>query len=90
MPNEKYANYEENDRQYERNSTSRQRNTRKSNYSKNGNSSSIPKQRPRPFQVHDNERYYNHVFSLKPQRSLAKNIYSNEYFQPDSLDRAEI
>lgn len=46
--------------------------------------------RPKPFQVHDNERYYNHVFSLKPQRSLTKNIYCNDYFQPDSLDRAEI
>lgn len=49
----------------------------------------MPKQRPRPFQVHDNERYFNHVFSLKPQRSL-KNIYSNEYYQPNSIDRAEI
>lgn len=89
MPNEKYSDIEEfNDRQYER---SKLRNSRKTSYSKNGNSStSMPKERPRPFQVHDNERYYNHVFSLKPQRSLAKNIYSNDCFQPNSLERAEI
>lgn len=48
--------------------------------------------RPKPFQVHDNERYYNHVFALKPQnqRSFQRNIYSNDYFQPDSLERAEL
>lgn len=88
MPNDKYSDIDDNDRQYDR---ARQRNSRKTNYNKNANTSNTnSKQRPRPFQVHDNERYYNHVFSLKPQRSLAKNIYSNEYFQPNSLDRAEI
>lgn len=80
MPNEKYSEIEE--RPFEN------KNTRK--FYKNSSSMPLPKQRPRPFQVHDNERYYNHVFSLKPQRSLAKNIYSNEYYQPNSFDRAEI
>lgn len=61
---------------------------KRKSYVKNG--SSMPKERPRPFQVHDNERYYNHIFSLRPQRSLAKNIYNKDYFQPNSLERAEI
>lgn len=77
FPDDKYS-----ERHYETH------NQKRKSYIKNG--SSVPKERPRPFQVHDNERYYNHIFSLPNQRSLAKNIYSKEYFQPNSLDRAEI
>lgn len=77
LPDDKYS-----ERHYDK------LNKKKKSYIKNG--SSMPKERPRPFQVHDNERYYNHIFSLRPQRSLAKNIYSKEYFQPNTLERAEI
>lgn len=87
LPDDKYS-----ERHYDKLSKKKSK-----GYIKNGSGSvnlatgmTMPKERPRPFQVHDNERYYNHIFSLRPQRSLAKNIYSKENFQPNSLERAEI
>lgn len=53
------------------------------------------KSRPKPLQVGDNEQYYNHIFPVKKTNLSKANCYFNKnvsdvYFQPSSIDRAEL
>lgn len=52
------------------------------------------KARPKPLQVGDNEQYYNHIFpattTTNPKSHYNKNTRTDMYFQPSTLDRAEL
>lgn len=47
-------------------------NQKKRSHVKNGRS--VPNEGSRAFQVHDNEIYFNHIFSLQPQRISNQNF----------------
>ncbi|KAF5289667.1 hypothetical protein FQR65_LT11784 [Abscondita terminalis] len=45
------------------------------------------KSRPKPLQFGEHEQYYNHIFPINPKNS---NRNTDLYFQPSTLDRAEL
>lgn len=55
-------------------------------YAKKENTNVNNRPRPKPLQ-YDNEKYYEHVF---PKRDAGRNYCTDVYYQPNSLEQAEL
>ncbi|XP_031357724.1 uncharacterized protein LOC116181483 isoform X2 [Photinus pyralis] len=48
------------------------------------------KPRPKPLQVGEHEQYYNHIFPTNPKVANRNSRSTDLYFQPSTLERAEL